>query len=368
VKVLFVLEYHYPHVGGVETLFKDLTENLVNHSYEVTVLTNLYDDELPRAEILNGVNIIRVPFKNRYLFTLLAFFPAFRLARKHDFIHSTSYNAAIPAFFAGFLARRRVFITFHEVWGSLWFKLPYMSRISKYLHFTFEWFLLKLPFYRFIAVSESTKSGLINHGINPQKVKMIYNGIDYQEFKAYQNQNQNQKSTETFRFIYFGRLGISKGLDVLIDGAALCKLSGASFALHMVIPSENTSFKNKILTAIKDNDIEDRVIIHHDLKRADLLALISSSDATIIPSYSEGFGFTAVESIAIDIPVISSGLGSLPEVVSGDHIYFSPYNGQGLADSMNHALEGKWQHTPKKEFTLEDSVSQYVDLYQSIDN
>ena len=61
-KILFVLENHYPNIGGVETLFKSLTESLVKEGYTVTILTNQYDKSLKRKEVLNGVSIIRVPF------------------------------------------------------------------------------------------------------------------------------------------------------------------------------------------------------------------------------------------------------------------------------------------------------------------
>ena len=38
-KILFVLENFYPNIGGVETLFKSLTEQLVREGHEVMVIT-----------------------------------------------------------------------------------------------------------------------------------------------------------------------------------------------------------------------------------------------------------------------------------------------------------------------------------------
>ena len=42
-KILFVLDQYYPHVGGVETLFQNLAENLVkkgNDKKEMSVREN----------------------------------------------------------------------------------------------------------------------------------------------------------------------------------------------------------------------------------------------------------------------------------------------------------------------------------------
>ena len=152
-KILFVLENHYPNIGGVETLFKNLTEALAENNIVVTVVTTQFDKKLLREETIKNVKIIRLPFYNRYIFTFLAFIPLLSYARKHDIIHTTSYNAGVPAFLAGLLTRTKTIITFHEVWGKLWFKLPYMNKLSLLLHYTFEKILLALPFSHYISVS-----------------------------------------------------------------------------------------------------------------------------------------------------------------------------------------------------------------------
>ncbi len=368
-KILFVLEYHYPHIGGVETLFKLLTEQLVIKGYHVTVLTNRHSSELPKEEIINGVIIKRINFHNRYLFTLFAFFPALKLAKTHDLIHTTSYNAAFPAFFAALFSRKKVFITFHEVWGSLWHSLPYINVFSSFLHRSFESLLVKLPFHKFISVSKFTRQSLIKSGISPDRVIKIYNGIDYTDFESVQiKKDSNQKQNSMFQFCYFGRLGISKGLDILLPALSLCKSREYSFQCLLIIPSENIPFNTLIKQQLQDLGLEDVVRIEHDLERSQLLTRVAESDAVIIPSYSEGFGFTAVESMALGVPIISSGNGALSEVVSGQHLVFDPFTSAALAESMIAALENNWQHTEKKMFRLQDSIEGYCQLYESINH
>ena len=38
-KILFVTDYYYPHIGGVEKLFKSLAESLVEKGNKVSVIT-----------------------------------------------------------------------------------------------------------------------------------------------------------------------------------------------------------------------------------------------------------------------------------------------------------------------------------------
>lgn len=367
-RIIFVLENHYPNIGGVETLFKNLTESLVVKGYQITVLTNQYSPELKKRENLNGVDIIRVPFRNRYLFTLLGIFPAIKYASKHDMIHTTSYNAAIPAFFAGLFARKKVIITFHEVWGKLWFGLPYMNKFSLSLHYLFEKGLLWLPFYKYVAVSEFTKASLEGVGIKSNRIELIHNGINYEEMKKKASSvNDSQPSPkDLFRFIYFGRLGISKGLDLILDAIPKLKEEGLEFIFTLVIPTLPESFHNLIKETITKNDISDLVEIKSDLEWRVLKQEIRISDAVVIPSYSEGFCFTAVESMAMEVPIISSGRGALEEVVSGHHLQMKSHDASALAQAMREAMEGNWDFTERRKYTLDASIEKYKILYEEV--
>ena len=364
-RILYVLEYFYPHIGGVETLFESLTKKVTEEGHSITIITNKYSKNLPSSEILNGVKIKRYPFGNRYLFTLLAIFPTIREAVRHDIIHTTSYNAGLPSFFAGLLTRTKVIITFHEVWANLWDGLPFMGSISRFFHRTFEAFLLKLPFTSFVAVSDSTKQALIYAGVQDKRVIRIYNGLDYNDIPTTQRLS---KIGSVFNFCYFGRLGISKGIDVLMEAIVKLKESNLdTFKLTLIIPKEKNAIYTYVFDTIDTYNLASVIDIKHELSRKDLFQELANSDAIIIPSYSEGFGFTAAEASALGIPIISSGKGSLPEVVSGKYVEFSPYSSDGLVKSMQLVLQGKWEHNvPLKTFGLDKSVKEYVKLYHKL--
>lgn len=363
-KILFVLEYHYPHIGGVETLFKSLTEELAAKGYTVTVITNKFSPELASAEILNGVSIKRYNFINRYIFTFLSVFPIINEAKKHDLIHTTSYNAGLPSYIAAKFTNTKVVITFHEVWNKLWYKLPFLNYLSKNLYYYFEAFLLNLSFDQFIAVSDYTKDALEQSGIDSHKIRKIYNGIDYSQFNTLIKENVNN---DEFTFCYFGRLGVSKGIDILLPAIQMCKRKGNKFIFILIIPSESKLLNKYVIDQIRSLQIEDIVVIKQDLSRDTLIQTITNCDAVVIPSYSEGFGFTAVETMALEIPIISSAKGALHEVVSGKHVNMASFSSQGLSDAMEDALSDKWTYSPKKRFTLEDSVEEYCSLYTSLD-
>ncbi|MCB0630659.1 MAG: glycosyltransferase family 4 protein [Saprospiraceae bacterium] len=362
-RLLFVLENYYPNIGGVETLFKQLIGQLVAAGHECTVITSLLQPEHPRQEQKDGLTIIRIPVPNRYLFTLYALWPVLRNVRSCDLVQTTSYNAALPAFIGAVLFRRKVVITFHEAWGRLWFRLPFMSRFSQLAHYLFEQLLLRLPFDLFIAVSQSTAGHLAREGVPAKRIKTIYNGLDYSEFM---DRLDTETVNEIFTYTYFGRLGISKGLDVLLNAAHILKERSVDFRLQLITPLEPEPLLAQIKKLTDEYGLKSRTIWHHHLSFTALKQVLLASDCVVIPSYSEGFCYAAAEAVALGVPVISSSQGALPEVVSGQHIFMKSFSAEALAESMYAATNGEWETRPLRRFELSETVKAYIQTYKGL--
>lgn len=362
-KILFVVEHFYPYVGGAEELFLNLTVSLVEAGHNVSVVTTKHDASVKKSEIYKGVQITRVNCYNRFLFTVFSLPEIFRHAKDADCIHTTSYNSAIPAFVAGLFCKKKVIITFHEVWDKLWFRLPYTSKWLLTFYYIYEWLILKLPFYKYVAVSDFTGKSLIKKGIPENKIVQIYNGLNYSLLDPYR-----YHPPEIFTFCFFGRLGISKGLDLLLDATRkFCDLHPDTL-LKLIIPTYPKKLFKKIIQSVKLMQLEKNIVFHHNLPKNNLLKEVSSSSCVIVPSYSEGFCFVAVESVAMGVPVISSGNGALPEVIGGQYITLTNLDSDSLFQAMNKAYDGKWDLKPVHYFHLEESINGYLYLYKNLNS
>lgn len=360
-KILFVLENYYPHIGGVETLFKNLAEALSKEDHEVVILTTLKNANDKRLEKINNITVYRKKYFNRYFFTFFAFFAAFRLSKSCDLIHTTSYNAALPAWLAGKLRGKKVIITFHEVWGDLWFQLPFMSKFGARLHHLFEQMLVRLHFHKFVGVSKFTQQALIDSGVDKEHATMIYNGIEYAEFED----DVHQPHTDEFTFTFFGRLGMSKGIEIYLQAIKELEDIEVGTIFQLIIPTQPAPFLQEINKIIDQLEIRDQLSIKHNLPFADLKKEIAKSNAIVIPSYSEGFCFAAIESMAIGTPIISSGKGALAEVISGKYLELDSLDASSLASAMRKALREEWQESPLRKYYLKDTVENYLSLYRT---
>lgn len=67
-------------------------------------------------------------------------------------------------------------------------------------------------------------------------------------------------------------------------------------------------------------------------------AIIRGARYLIYPSMYEGFGFPPLEALAQNVPVLTSRVGALPEVLGEAALYIDPYSIQDMATAM-HALD-----------------------------
>lgn len=348
-------------MGGSERLFTELAENMASKGHDVTVLTSRFDESLPANEVLNGVQIIRINARNRFSFTWKALAPGYREAKDADIIHSTTYNAALPAWLIGKLRGKSVTLTFHEVWGKLWFRLPFASRVQKSAYYWFERLVLSLPFDQYIAVSKFTEEALIEAGIPQLRISQVYNGIDYNEFLGMSYKPDPVPPTQ---LVYFGRLGISKGLDILLEAFSQLISEDLPVKLVLVVPKKPVPVWRKVNQIIDNLEIRNHITFHHNLERNDLYRLLQSCHFVVIPSHSEGFCYSAVESAALGLPIIHSGRGALKEVLNSEKGRLEHLSSQNLFNTIKEALQDDPElYKSQKKWNIAESVDRTESLY-----
>ena len=191
---------------------------------------------------------------------------------------------------------------------------------------------------KIIAVSESTKSDLINfYKIEPNKIKVIYSGVG-EQFKQINNNNIREKYNLPKKFIlYFGTIeprkniiGLIKAFELLKDKDCQLVIAGAKGWLYQDIfkvASKSKKRKNIIFTGF--------------VEESDKPYLYNLSELFVYPSFFEGFGFPPLEAMACGIPTIVSTNSSLPEVVGKAALMVDATNIDELAWSIEIALSNK---------------------------
>lgn len=368
-KVLFVLENYFPFIGGAETLFKHVCEGLTQRGHEITVITGIQPGT-PTFETINGVTIHRVKCPRRgmrYWFTFLAFPLAFRLAGQADIIHTITYNGAFPAWLSARLRRKKIVITVLEVIGEGWRIMMGMNWFMAWLHRTLEHIIVRLPCDRYISISSYTAGRIERCGVRQDIISVIYPGIDYSMFDPRKARRDDVREKlglkDNFIYMSYGRPGISKGLEYLIRAIPLITEKVPHARLLMILGRQPMEGYRKITDLINATGVGDRITLLDPVPREDLTSYIAAADCVVVPSLSEGFGFTAIEACAMGKPVVASKVASLPEVISGTSVLVEPANPQAIAYGVETVYNGKAVHMPEKKFSWPDCVEGYEKTY-----
>jgi N-acetyl-alpha-D-glucosaminyl L-malate synthase BshA len=112
-------------------------------------------------------------------------------------------------------------------------------------------------------------------------------------------------------------------------------------------------------------------------KQAELVPLLSASDLFLMPSQSESFGLSALEAMACSVPVVSSSVGGLPELVVhgetgyiaeiGDIQRMARYAIDLLTNDQKHALYAEASRRRAVEmFDVKKVVDLYEDYYRKV--
>lgn len=105
--------------------------------------------------------------------------------------------------------------------------------------------------------------------------------------------------------LFLGRINWKKGLDILIEGFA--KLFRDRQDVHLLIAgSDEEGYATRVKKWIRNYRIDSGVTFTGILNGKDKLEAYSKSDIFVLPSYSENFGLSVVEAMALGLPVVIS--------------------------------------------------------------
>jgi len=68
----------------------------------------------------------------------------------------------------------------------------------------------------------------------------------------------------------------------------------------------------------------------------------------------------------LDIPVVATRVGSIPEVISGRHVLVEPNSPKAIADGVVRIWQGQWEETQRKSFSWDDMIDTYEKIYKEL--
>lgn len=173
---------------------------------------------------------------------------------------------------------------------------------------------------RFIVLSESFREILSrNYAIPVEKITVIPGGVEVQHFQPTGTRMEARQRLgwpREGRVLFCVRRLVNRmGLDHLIR--AFAELRNEFPDLRLVIGGRGP-LQAELTQQIQAAGLAERIRLAGFIADSELPSAYTAADFSIVPSQAlEGFGLTAIESLACGTPVLVTPVGGLPETVQG---------------------------------------------------
>jgi D-inositol-3-phosphate glycosyltransferase len=206
---------------------------------------------------------------------------------------------------------------------------------------------------RIIATAPQEVQDLIKfYNADPAKITIVPCGVNLELFTPLPQEEARKEiafSPDNFLITYVGRLEERKGIDTLLEAIHLVNDPRIQAVIVGGPPTDkpflswgelSTEPFKKYSALIDEYGIENQVTFTGGKPQEELAKYYSAADVTVVPSYYEPFGMTAIEAMACGSSVIASRVGGLKSSVQENKVglLFEPRDASDLAKKIKMIL------------------------------
>jgi alpha-1,3-mannosyltransferase len=308
ISVTHIVRQYLPSVGGMEEVVRNIALHQLhssNHTTRIITLNRLFRHDqknvaapcLPAREIIDGIEVIRLPYfgSSRYPLCPGLLRPSIlRALSNSDVIHVHGVD-----FFYDFLAviqwlhQRPLVLSTH---GGF-FHTRFASH-AKHVYFNTITRFSARAYQRVVATSENDAT-VFRKIINDDKLEVIENGVDVKKYA-----HQSSPSL-TPTLIYFGRWSSNKGLLEVLT--LFSQLHSAAPEWRLIIAGrEYDHTKEELLEYARALGIAANLELIANPTDDEIRQAIGKASYFICLSHHEGFGIAPIEAMSAGLtPILS---------------------------------------------------------------
>jgi glycosyltransferase involved in cell wall biosynthesis len=231
-----------------------------------------------------------------------------------------------------------------------------------------------LGFKVYIGNSKAITNELVAERCSVDKVKLLYNGINTQEFATKRSQ---ARGASRLRIAAVGNLHPYKGYDDLLDALSILNnLAGNLPDWVCEIAGEDVNGNQKrLLEKAKKLGVAEKV---HFLGRLDnVAAFLAGCDVFVHPSHTEGLPNAIIEAMSSALPIVATNVGGIPELIDNEKngLCVKSHNPAQLAHAIRTYIENPLRAykiaqqallKARKQFDLKISVAGCKGIYREV--
>ena len=297
---LFLLKYFEKNSNYLPDVI--ITNIHSKYSGVTTTIKNLYLEQKKEVDI--GIFGSPISNSNSRVSLIDIFYYGYQLPKNKKFriIHTRRNNEILFSLILKYIFRIPLKIIFTSV------KISKFSIIPTFLVSKVDNIIVTQKKCIDFLPKKSNIVGIIPHGID---IKYFTNNSNEITDDYYNLKNK-------FVISCFGRVRSLKGVDIFVK-ALIKVLPKYTNIIGLIVGNNDVQdifFKNNLLSLIKTNKLEDRIIFTGFISSiTDCEYIFNNTNLCVcVPRY-EGFGLTPIEAMACGIPVIASDTGYFSNII-----------------------------------------------------
>ncbi len=362
--------------GGGGSCVAQLVKGLDKRGIEISVITR--EEKNLKKELLT-VPIHRTKFvylgfrESKITHSVFALPSAMNIVKKEkpDIIHSHNPAAALIGIACAKVFNKPHILTMHGPWSSV--RLQHLTRtIARRI----ESFVLKNS-----TVTTCDSNALVEEmkQLHDVKTIAIQNAIDKELFAPMTKKTARKKLNIDFNgplVLFTGRFVVEKGLDTLLEAAAIVITKKKNVKFLLIGGGFNESIVSNWL--VKHPEYSKNIIIIPFLKHEMMNPAYRAADIFVLPSIAEGLSRSLMEAMICSVPCIATDVGGNVELLSNDRGILVPVrNSEKLATAITSGIDdtkfAKRLAKNAKEFavknlTVERRINSFIKIYKLILN
>jgi UDP-glucose:(heptosyl)LPS alpha-1,3-glucosyltransferase len=230
---------------------------------------------------------------------------------------------------------------------------------------------------KIIAISDMIKNDIIKyHDIDPQKINVIYNGVDLQRFNP-DNKNEYRKVIrerlslgEEFVILYISNNFRLKGLLPLVKALGELKKSRNNFKALIIGRGRDSSYRK---IAKKLNCLENLMFLGHV---KDIEMYYAASDIYVHPTFYDSCSLVVTESLASGLPVITTRYDGASGVIDNGidgFVMGDPMDYEALAEKISLFFDDEFREKASiaarekaEKYPVEKNCEEIIEIYNEV--
>lgn len=362
--------------GGAEQHILNLIQAFPKEEAQVAVVC-FYDSVFASRLREAGIEVIPLHQFGRFDLRLLQGIKDAVHTYQPDIIHTHGIKAN---FFTRLAVKRSVPVLITTVHSNL--RYDYDSQLA---YFAVSWMERLTRHYNkhYIAISGAIGELLRHDRVPPEAISLIFNGIDLSPFRQTQLKAADRERLLTewdlpqdaFIFGTMARFVPVKGLHLILEAFAqlLAKTpEPASYRLVLVGDGPERSRLEELTAKLNLSEY-----VRFPGFRQDIPTCLHAFDTFVHSSLYEGMGYTIIEAMAAEVPVVASNVGGVKELVFAEQngLLVSPNSVPELVQAMERLaadpqlrarLAEAALHKVEETFTISQMARQTLELYRKL--